>query len=731
MEIEGLITAVIYRNASNGYTVLSCDCADGSTLTLNGTMPLCSVGEQAKFVGEFKQHPKYGRQFIVSSYERIAPKTLSSIEAYLGSGAIKGIGQSLAKTIVMHFGMDTLVIFDRNPQRLLEIHGIGPKKLAMISGSYNENKLMREIFLALEPYGITMNQAYKLYKIYGDACLARLTDNPYQLIEDVEGIGFATADKIAQNIAGFEYDSPARLRAGIRFALEDARQEYGHTFLPRDKLLIKAAQLLGVVPEQVDDLIDWLVGSDELKNEPVGELDGVFLPYLAYMEASVAKRLMDRGSTPYQGRLIDLNKYESDLGMRLSGEQREAVKMALNGQNVIITGGPGTGKTTIVQFIVHAMDDMLQSYALCAPTGRAAKRMQEATDKDASTLHRLLEYNPGEGFGRNRDNPLEYDVVIVDEMSMVDLPLMYALMQALPKASRLVLIGDCDQLPPVGCGDIFRDIIESGLMAVVRLSQIFRQAQRSRIITNAHLINKGEMPILDEDFSDFAFESLYSHDAIVERVMDICLGETVSSQGDRSLQVLVPMKRGTVGVYNLNRNLQAVLNPPDKNKREYQYGDTLFREGDKVMQIKNNYKIEWLRTTAEGDIEGSGIYNGDMGTVFGIDSIAKQLTVVFDDNRLANYDFSQLDELETAYCISIHKSQGSEYDTVVLPLTQGPPMMLTRNLLYTAVTRAKHRVICVGQRKVIAQMVANNKRRRRFTSLCHRLRCLGQEGYNE
>ncbi|MDO4564092.1 MAG: ATP-dependent RecD-like DNA helicase [Clostridia bacterium] len=720
MEIEGLITSIIYRNAENGYSVLSLELAGGETLTVNGILPLCNVGEQAVFHGEIRVHPKYGRQFTATSYTLTAPSSLRSLEIYLGSGAIKGVGPAMASAIVGHFGMDTLRVLDSEAERLMEVSGIGKKKYRLIIDSYRENKNMRDIFLALEPYGVTVHQTYKLYRIYGDVCLAKLQENPYQMIEDVDGIGFVTADRIAQNIAGFETDSVSRLCAGIKYALESAKQEYGHTFLPRDKLILKAASLLGVSMEAVSDSLDYMVDSGGLLYHMVGEDDGVFLPYLLRMEQSVAKKLTRRQPAAFSNRLWDFEKYEKDLSLSLSDEQREAIMLALSGGNLIITGGPGTGKTTIVRFVVHALADADIDFKLCAPTGRAAKRLAEATGAEAGTIHRLLEYHPVEGFGRNSENPLETQVLIIDEMSMVDLPLMHAALSALPRSAQLVLIGDCDQLPPVGCGDVFRNIIDSGVLPVMRLTEIFRQASRSRIITNAHLINNGRMPILDEPHSDFVFEPLYMESEITERIVSFCKMQSGPAQhGVLSLQVLSPVKKGNLGVIRLNRILQAALNPPHPSKAEYSTGETVFREGDKVMQVKNNYKLEWKRysPTELSYTDGQGVFNGDLGTIYRINSETRSLSVVFDDNRLAVYEFSQLDDLSLAYCVSIHKSQGSEYDIVVLPLLGGSPLFLTRNLLYTAVTRARRQVLCLGSEHTIASMVGNNSRRRRYTAL--------------
>lgn len=724
MEIErqGQIQSIIFRNVENGYTVLSLTDEHGITFTANGIMPLCSIGEQVLLRGEQKYHPKYEDQFLVSSYSCLAPSNITAIIAYLAGGSIKGVGEATAHAIVDQFGMETLPVLENTPERLLEIPGIGKKRMLMMAESFRQNKSMRDILLALEPYGVTVNQAARLYQAYGEMCMLRLHENPYQMIRDVEGIGFLTADRIAQCVSGFETDSMARIRAGIIYALQSTSNEYGHTYLPMDKLLQKAQQLLGVSDTTVCDTLDWMLDNGEVRRARVGDGDGIFLPYLFLQERGIADRLTAMAHKPIPPIDFDLSKCQTEMQLKLSREQQDAVRTALEQHICVITGGPGTGKTTIIRFIVRALLDAGQDITLAAPTGRAAKRMTEATGTEAATLHRLLEYVPGEGFTHDAENPLLFDAFVIDEASMVDVPLMCALLHAMPSGSRLILVGDSDQLPPVGCGDVLRDIISSNVIPVFRLNEVFRQAESSRIISNAHRINEGLMPVLDDDMSDFRFESIPSPDMILARIAQ--LFQLWSDQWtDRKplyqIQTLAPMKKGSIGVSELNRYLQSLVNPESAAKAQYVSGFTIYREGDKVMQVRNNYKQEWKRMMPDGTlVDGSGVFNGDLGIVTRIDAVDCILYVRFDDDRLSGYDYSQLDELELAYCISIHKSQGSEFSTVLLPLAGGPPMLLNRNLLYTAVTRAKKQVYCLGREDTIARMVHTDLKRRRYTSLC-------------
>ena len=724
MELTGTVKAIIYRSEDTGFTVLELTDETGEDMTAIGEMPLAGVGERVELTGQWTEHKTYGRQFRAETCKTLAPATLTALKNYLASGLIKGVGESTAQAIVQTFGMETLDVLEKEPARLAEVPGIGQIRAQTIGASYGAQLGLRDIMLGLQKYGVTIGQAMKLYKIYGELCLAKIEENPYRLIDDVEGIGFKTADAIARN-GGVEPDAPYRLRAGLKYTLQWARQE-GHTYLPREKLVEVAAGLLQADIAPVERTLTELLLEGQLIQEQLPGEDGIFLPGMFRTEQDCALRLLRlQGQSaldnPFFRPKAQIARLEQQLDITLAPAQRQAVELALKAGALVITGGPGTGKTTILRFVITLLEEMGTEYALCAPTGRAAKRMGEATGRDASTIHRLLEYSYGEGgFGRNAENTLLADVVIVDEMSMVDVPLMAALLRALAPGTRLIMVGDSDQLPSVGPGNVLRDMVDSGQIPVVRLTEIFRQSGRSAIVTNAHRINEGQMPIL-EGLEDFGFEPMEEQETVIRRLIALNSGKAAklgAQEPLQDIQVLAPMKKGPLGVYNLNKRLQEALNPPAHKKKERKYGDVVFREGDKVMQIKNDYRLAWTRSLPHQPPEmGEGVYNGDLGTIMSIDLYDQTLEVLFDDGRSAVYAFSMLEELELAYCISIHKSQGSEFPIVLLPLLGGPPMLLNRNLLYTAVTRARHMVYILGRQSCIQQMVRNNQVKRRYSGL--------------
>lgn len=724
MELTGTVKAIIYRSEDTGFTVLELTNEAGEDMTAIGEMPLAGVGERVELTGQWTEHKTYGRQFRAETCKTLAPATLTALKNYLASGLIKGVGESTAQAIVQTFGMETLDVLEKEPARLAEVPGIGQIRAQTIGASYGAQLGLRDIMLGLQKYGVTIGQAMKLYKIYGELCLAKIEENPYRLIDDVEGIGFKTADAIARN-GGVEPDAPYRLRAGLKYTLQWARQE-GHTYLPREKLVEVAAGLLQAEIAPVERTLTELLLEGQLIQEQLPGEDGIFLPGMFRTEQDCALRLLRlQGQSaldnPFFRPKAQIARLEQQLDITLAPAQRQAVELALKAGALVITGGPGTGKTTILRFVITLLEEMGTEYALCAPTGRAAKRMGEATGRDASTIHRLLEYSYGEGgFGRNAENTLLADVVIVDEMSMVDVPLMAALLRALAPGTRLIMVGDSDQLPSVGPGNVLRDMVDSGQIPVVRLTEIFRQSGRSAIVTNAHRINEGQMPIL-EGLEDFGFEPMEEQETVIRRLIALNSGKAAklgAQEPLQDIQVLAPMKKGPLGVYNLNKRLQEALNPPAHKKKERKYGDVVFREGDKVMQIKNDYRLAWTRSLPHQPPEmGEGVYNGDLGTIMSIDLYDQTLEVLFDDGRSAVYSFSMLEELELAYCISIHKSQGSEFPIVLLPLLGGPPMLLNRNLLYTAVTRARHMVCILGRQSCIQQMVRNNQVKRRYSGL--------------
>ncbi|NLX71101.1 MAG: ATP-dependent RecD-like DNA helicase [Clostridiales bacterium] len=732
VEITGIIEEIIFRNEDNGFTVMEVrDEDDRSLVTAVGSLPFANQGEKVRITGEWTMHPDYGQQIKIHYMESVVPATLDGMERYLASGLIKGIGPSTAKKLIEHFGMDVLNIIEFRPDRLTEVSGIGPARAEMIAASYAQHREIREVMIFLQTYGITATYAIKIYKMYGNHAIGIIKENPYRLADEVEGIGFKTADRIAQNI-GVAFDSPYRIAAGVKYVLSHAAAD-GHTYLPRDILVERAAQLMEVDGSLVENAIVSLAVQQSIFVEEIEEQTAVYLAPFYYAEVGVCRRLLELsmvdvewGMTDIEGMLKEFQKREKII---FAIKQREAILEALSNGVTVITGGPGTGKTTIINCIIKLMEQQGKTVVLAAPTGRAAKRMTETTGREAKTIHRLLEYSYGDDgpyFQKDEDDPILADAVIIDEMSMVDVLLMNHLLKAIIPGTRLVLVGDVDQLPSVGPGNVLKDIISSGIIKVVRLTEIFRQAQESMIVLNAHRINQGHMPYLNVKGGDFFFDKKENPEVILDTIFDlICrrLPNFGNYDPMRDIQVLVPMRKGTLGVNNLNVEIQRILNPPSKQKREKTSRGILFREGDKVMQIKNNYRTTWKRKMGGFVIEeGEGVFNGDIGYVQSIDHEEQSVVVLFDDDREVELDFSQLDELELAYAISVHKSQGSEFPVVIIPLAWGPPMLMTRNLLYTAVTRAREMVTIVGRERVIEAMVRNNYIEKRYSGLAHRFK---------
>ena len=703
--ITGYVEHIIYRNQENGYTVLNL-VSDGDEIPCTGIFHVISEGESIEVTGEYVSHPTYGEQFKVSSFREKAPEDLVSMERYLGSGAIKGVGAALAARIVKKFGEDTFRIIEEEPERLAEVKGISERKAMEIAEQTAEKRELRQAMIFLQKYGISMTLGVKIYQKYGIDTYRIVQENPYQMAEDITGVGFKIADEIARRV-GIHTDSDFRIRSGILYVLQQSAGE-GNTCLPKEILTRRACDLLDILPEHIEKhYMD--MGID--RKIVLKEMDGTVYVYAStyyYMEANAAAMLQglhvtyDVSDTEVE---YEVKKIEKKTGMQLDERQLQAVKEAARSGLVVITGGPGTGKTTTINTIIRYFDAQGMDIFLAAPTGRAAKRMSETTGYEARTIHRMLELNGGAegdnaGFEKNEQNPLETDVIIVDEMSMVDITLLYALLKAIVYGTRLILVGDADQLPSVGPGCVLRDIIESGACKVVRLTHIFRQASQSDIVVNAHKINRGEPVILDNKSRDFFF--LKRQDANV--IISICIQliqQKLPKYVDAKpfdIQVLTPMRKGLLGVERLNTILQQYLNPPSPDKQEREYGQMRFREGDKVMQTKNNYQIEWQVLSRYGiPVEkGMGVFNGDMGIVKEINTFSETMTVEYEEGKTVEYPFKQLDELELAYAITVHKAQGSEYPAVVMPLLSGPRMLMNRNLLYTAITRAKKCVTLVG-----------------------------------
>lgn len=742
-KVTGYIDHFIYQNKENGYAVLSF-IVDGEEQICVGTFRAVDSGETLEITGEYVEHPMYGFQLKAQSYQVVEPDDVVSMERYLGSGAIRGIGEALAKRIVKKFGKDTFRIIEEEPERLVEIKGISERIAREIATQMIEKKDVREAFVFLQKYGISNALALKIYQKYGMNLYGIMKENPYRLAEDISGVGFRLADEIASKI-GIHTDSDYRIRSGIMYTLLQCSME-GHIYMPQDLLKERCVELLQVPEEAVLSQIQNLAMERKLVIKKQDEEICVYAASYYYTELNCARMLHERNVSmeeeilpSEQNRIRQLlQRIMKEQGLELEELQENAVFECIRHGIMILSGGPGTGKTTTINTIIRYFDEEGMDILLAAPTGRAAKRMTEATGYEARTIHRMLEINGGmeeDGqrarFERNEENPLEADVIIIDEMSMVDIHLFQSLLSAVSIGTRLILVGDVDQLPSVGPGQVLRELIESGCFATVVLQRIFRQAGESDIVVNAHKINQGENIRLDNKSKDFFFlerndvQVIYKH--MIQLIREKLPRYVEATPYD--IQVLTPMRKGNLGVETLNQILQRYLNPEDPSKKEYLAGERLFREGDKVMQTKNNYQIAWEIVSKYGITidQGTGVFNGDMGVIRRIHEAAQTIQIEYDEHRLVEYPFSQLDEIELAYAVTIHKSQGSEYPAVILPILSGPRMLFNRNLLYTAVTRARKCVTILGSRETIAEMIQNEKQYHRYTSLCRRIQELEQE----
>lgn len=732
--VTGFVEKIKFRNEDNGYTVMSVS-SEGEEYILVGTFQYIGEGEMIEATGTMTEHPVYGEQLAVEAYEIKAPEDVTAMERYLGSGAIKGVGAALAARIVRRFKADTFRIIEEEPERLAEVKGISEKMAMAISDQMEEKKELRQAMIFLQEYGISMNLAVKIYHEYGPRMYGIVKENPYKLADDIPGVGFKMADEIAQRVGIFT-DSDYRIKAGILYTLLQASAQ-GHTYLPKEELLRQGAELLKVTEDAMEKHLSDMQMERKLVIKQKEEKQCVYAAVYYYTELNVARMLHDlniRGSMPEENIQKKLEKIQESENIELDPLQAKAVMEAVNSGLLIITGGPGTGKTTTINTIIRYFESEEMEIFLAAPTGRAAKRMTEATGYEAKTIHRLLELTgtPGEGddtgsmhFERNEENPLDADVIIIDEMSMVDIQLMQNLLKAVNVGTRLILVGDVNQLPSVGPGNVLKDMIASEQFNVVKLTHIFRQAAESDIIVNAHKINEGERVDLAKRSRDFLFIRRETPDAIISAMLTLITQKLPGYVNAKpfDIQIMTPMRKGALGVERLNTILQSFLNPPDKAKPEKEIGGITFRLGDKVMQIKNNYQMEWEVRNKYGIPmdKGSGIFNGDTGIIREINLFTEELTVEFDEGKMVEYSFKQLEELELAYAITIHKSQGSEYPAVIIPIHSGPRMLMTRNLLYTAVTRARTCVCLVGLPDTFHAMAANQIEQKRYSGLQDRI----------
>ncbi len=750
MEIKGYVEKIIYTNSENGHTIMEVSLSSEEVKRLQdenpdiasdiddeivcvGVLYLINPGGYVVFNGSFITHPTYGLQFKVSSYEESEPEDLDSIERYLGSGAIKGVGPALAGRIVRHFKMDTFRIIEEQPEELSSIKGISDRMAMEIADQIAEKRDMRKAMLFLGKLGISMNLAVKIYKEYGESIYPIIKENPYKLADDVEGVGFKIADDIARN-SGVELNSPYRVKSGILFTLSQATAN-GHSFLPVQELTERAGNILGIEMDNIEDLLTDMIIEKKIVIKQFNNQNVVYGSSLYYTELSVARKLCEldiKYTVDQRDFGIRLSSIEHSEGIELDELQREAVRAAASNGLLVVTGGPGTGKTTTINSIIRYFENMNDEILLAAPTGRAAKRMTEATGYEAQTIHRLLELSgilsdetSSAAFERNEDNPLEADVIIIDEMSMVDIFLMNSLLKAVSIGTRLILVGDANQLPSVGPGNVLKDIIASKRFEVVALTKIFRQAEASDIVINAHKINDGEHFEIGPSSKDFPFIKRPDSNSIINAMVTLVSSKlpAYTDSKPNDIQVLTPTRKGNLGVERLNTILQQFLNPKDSRKVEKEINGVLYREGDKVMQIKNNYKIGWETRGRHGipTDTGMGVFNGDMGIIDNINLFLAELTVRFEDDKYVTYSFKEADELEHAYAVTVHKSQGSEYPAVVLPLLDGPRMLMNRNILYTAVTRARKCICVVGDERTFYDMISNENEQKRYSSLNQRI----------
>ena len=735
VEIRGSVEEIVFKNEENGFVIAVIESGD-EFLYVKGYIPIIHEGEDMVFRGRFVMHPTYGEQLEVSSSEIVMPTDLHAIEKYLASGIIKGIGPATAARIMDKFGKNSLDIIQYDPQRLTEVSGIGKKKAEEIAGAFFEQRALKDIMIFLQKYGISVNFAMRIFKMYGHETIEMVSENPYRLADEIQGIGFRLADQIAEKM-GVEPVSPYRIATGIKYVLGHHVMK-GHTFAEKEWLVNETADVLRVPKDQIEGVISDMLIRGSLHIERFGDKDQLYPAPLYYAETKVCKKLIElaSGASDIPGLNIkeEIDGFEERSSIELADNQKKAIEAAMKSGLLVITGGPGTGKTTIINGILDIFERKFLKVLLAAPTGRAAKRMSEATDKEAKTIHRLLEFaysegNESSGFMKNEEDPLACDVVIIDETSMVDIILMNHLLNAITPGTRVILVGDVDQLPSVGPGCVLRDIIDAKAVPVARLTEIFRQSQESMIVVNAHKINQGDMPQLNTKNKDFFFIEAKREQSIASTISQLVkkrLPEYYKIDPVHDIQILTPTKKGPIGTIQLNKLLQEVINPPKPGRAEKQFGDRVFRSGDKIMQIKNNYQMKWK---THDDERGEGVFNGDIGFIEGMNLADQKIVVHFDDGRIVHYDFSQLDELIHAYAVTVHKSQGSEFPVLVMPITSGPPMLMNRNILYTAVTRAKQLVVLVGEKRYLSQMVNNDKQQERLSGLKFRLESIVKDGF--